>query len=107
MQVGLHQFNADSIEWLLDAVKQQQHTRSSLAQELCERENWRNAKGQLCLAQARKALPKLARELDLALPAPSCAPPNHFDPQSLPKFENLSLRCGLGGARRVVAAAGH
>ena len=95
MQVGLHQFSADSIEWLLDAVKHQQHTRSSLAQELCERENWRNAKGQLCLAQARKALPKLALKLDLALPAPSCAPPNHFDPLSLPKFEDRSLCCTL------------
>ena len=66
MQVSLHQFNADSIKWMLDAVKHQQHTCSLLALELGERENWRNEKRQLCLAHARKALPKPAKPKDSA-----------------------------------------
>ena len=45
-------------------------TRSSLTRGLCEREDWRNAKGALCLASARAALPGLASSLDLVLPAP-------------------------------------
>ena len=53
--------------------------RSSLARGLCERENWRNARGELCLASARSALPGLASALDLTPPAPRHPRPRVLD----------------------------
>ena len=44
-------------------------TRTHLARELCESEDWRNAKGELCLGSARAVLPKLSSTLGLPLPA--------------------------------------
>ncbi len=70
MQVGLHRFHADSIEWFRAAVAEGGRTRRQLAHGLCERENWRNEKGELCLASARRILPKLAEKLGIALPPP-------------------------------------
>ena len=92
MQVGLHRFHADSIEWLRTAVAEGGRTRRQLAQELCERENWRNEKGELCLASARRVLPKLAGKLGIALP-----PPRERLPQKAPTrdFPDLPLRCSL------------
>ena len=92
MQVGLHRFHTDSIEWLRRAVVEGGRTRRQLAHELCERENWRNEKGELCLASARRILPKLAEKLGIALP-----PPRERLPQKAPTrdFPNLSFRCSL------------
>ena len=68
-------------------------TRHGLARELCERENWRNPRGVACLAQASKALPRLAATLKLSLPAARPMP-------SLPvaaerAFPDLTLTCRL------------
>ena len=92
MQVGLHQFHQDSIKWLRRAVGEEGCTRRRLAHELCVREDWRNRKGDLCLASARQILPKLAKKLGIALP-----PPQERMPQKAPTrdFPDLSLRCGL------------
>ena len=43
-------------------------SRASLGRELCARDGWRNARGALCAASARKALPRLAAALGLSLP---------------------------------------
>ena len=69
MQVGLHQFSPDSVAWMRKAVDSGEHSRTSLAHELCEVEDWRNSAGELCLALARKVLPRLADSLGLVLPA--------------------------------------
>ena len=60
MQVGLHQFHAEVIEWLSKAVLEEGRTRSSLARDLCALEDWTGDRGEPCLASARKALPVLA-----------------------------------------------
>ncbi|MCY4150739.1 MAG: hypothetical protein OXE94_00700 [Aestuariivita sp.] len=43
----------------------------SIVIELCEREDWRNDSGDLCLVSACLALPAIARRLQLELPAAS------------------------------------
>ena len=70
MQVGRHHFCSESLEWLKRQVSAGSLSRSALAEGLCERENWVNARGEFCLASARKALPALCDWLKLALPAP-------------------------------------
>ena len=69
MQIGLHHFNVTTIDWFTAAVKSGDWSRHALARGVCERENWRNARGTLCEAQARKTLPRLAQRLGLTLPA--------------------------------------
>ena len=68
MRIGTRQLRPDTSAWLKGALESGVCTRSSLATELCERENWRNPLGAPCLASARTALPKLAAKLGLALP---------------------------------------
>ncbi len=69
MRIGFRHLST-AVDWLKAASAAEGSTRSSLARGLCEREDWRNAKGELCLASARAALPDLAASLDIALPAP-------------------------------------
>ena len=68
MKVGLRQFSNQSIESFKQAVGSGEFTRSGLARKLCELTDWRNKKGDRCLAQARKALPELASQLSITLP---------------------------------------
>ena len=68
MRIGLRQYTAATVDWLKAALGAGDCTRTSLARELCEREDWRNAKGNLCLASARAVLPKLSSALGLPLP---------------------------------------
>ncbi len=99
MQIGLRQFEADVIEWLKAAAGGGEHTRSSLARQLCERSGWRNAKGELCQAQARKILPQLASALSIQLPAPSGAVPR---PAELAQYAAApSIDCELAQLGRV------
>ena len=70
MQVGRHHFCSESLEWLKRQVSAGSLSRSALAEGLCEREDWVNARGEFCLASARKALPVLCDRLKLPLPAP-------------------------------------
>ncbi len=50
-------------------------SRAALGRGVCEREDWRNGKGEYCTASARKALPELAAHLKLPLPPPQPGPP--------------------------------
>ena len=49
-------FGAGIGVWLRTAVAEEGRTRGSLAQDLCEAADWRNAKGDLCLASRVLAL---------------------------------------------------
>ncbi|MXY68096.1 MAG: DUF4338 domain-containing protein [Acidobacteriia bacterium] len=62
------------LQW---ALQRGGFSRAGSARELCERDGWRNPRGKLYAASARKALPRLAKQLGLALPpiqvrGPSC-----------------------------------
>ena len=67
-------FGAEIGAWLRQAVTEEGCSRGSLARGLCEAMDWRNAKGKLCLASARRALPDLAADLGIELPAARKAP---------------------------------
>ena len=96
MQVGLHQFHADTIAWLSGAVLEEGRTRSSLARDLCALEDWTGARGEPCLASARKTLPVLADRLGLALPAARVAfGRGRCGDAPVEAFPDLSLRCRL------------
>lgn len=75
MQIGVRRYEHEVVEWFRRSAASPDYTRARLARELCERTDWRNVKGELCEAQARKALPKLARELRVKLPEPSSRRP--------------------------------
>ena len=93
MQIGLRQFENDVVEWFKGASVSGDYTRSALARQLCELSDWRSSKGELCEAQARKILPKLASELSIRLPASSAAVPSS---SQLPDYaEHPPLHCGL------------
>ncbi len=74
MRIGLRHFSADSIEWFKKAAADPEQTRYGLAMGLCERDNWRNSQGELCLASARKNLPEIAKAAGVSLPAPVSLP---------------------------------
>ena len=69
MQVGLRHINAGTVAWLKDAVREANRSRYSLALELCEREGWRNARGELVLSAGFRAVLRIAERLGLDLPA--------------------------------------
>ena len=96
MQVGLHQFHADTIEWLSKAVLEEGRTRSSLARDLCALEDWTGDRGEHCLASACKALPVLADRLGLALPAARSAfGRGRCEGAPIEGYPDLSLCCRL------------
>ena len=79
MRVGLRMLKPATVRWLRQALELGQLSRAALARELCARDQWNNARGKPCAASARKALPQLAAQLGLALPAagnavPACRP---------------------------------
>ena len=75
MRVGLRLFRPETVAWLRAALQQGQLSRAALGRGICEQEDWRNPKGDYCTSSARKALPALAAELQLPLPAPQPGPP--------------------------------
>ena len=75
MEKVQRRFGAGIGVWLRQAAAEEGCTRGSLARGLCEAADWRNAKGELCLASARRALPALAADLGVGLPEPGRAPP--------------------------------
>ena len=94
MRIGLRQFSLDTIAWLKMAVEAGDCTRSSLARELCDRENWHNALGHACLASARAALPKLAASLELTLPEPRAMGGVTAESQAVPQdYPDRTLNC--------------
>ncbi len=68
MRIGLRMLKPETVQWLQRALQQGGCSRAGLARELCERDGWRNPRGKLCAASARKALLRLAEQLGLALP---------------------------------------
>ena len=95
MQIGLRQFETEVIEWFKRAATGGDYTRSALARELCERSEWRNPKGQLCEAQARKVLPKLASEVSIKLPkAGARVSPSAWLPYQAPQVQCTLAQLG-------------
>ncbi len=68
MRVGLRVLQPTTEKWLRGALQEGVLTRTALARGLCEQDGWRNQRGRYCESSARKALPRLADELGLALP---------------------------------------
>ena len=75
VRVGLRIFRPQTVAWLREALLQGQLSRAALGRGVCEREDWRNRKGESCTASARKALPALAAQLGLELPLAQPGPP--------------------------------
>ncbi len=57
MQIGMRQYDQETVDWFRQVVARGETTRTQLASQLCERLDWRNAKGELCESSARKVLP--------------------------------------------------
>ncbi len=96
MRIGLRHYTAGTVDWLKATLGTGDCTRTSLARELCEREDWRNAKGELCLASARAVLPKLSSAL--GLPLPEALPMGSIDAGSLAPsldYPDRVLSCSL------------
>ena len=116
MQIGLRRISSDTVEWFKAACLGKvsgRPSRSAMASELCERENWRGAGGGLCSASARKLPPKLAESPGAELPAPGAQPScSHCRPES--GYPDKALACGLAAlgevsvnpCRRASAGAG-
>ncbi len=75
MRVGLRIFRPQTMAWLREALQAGVLSRAALGRGVCEQEDWRNRKGEYCTASARKALPELAADLKLPLPAARPGPP--------------------------------
>ena len=98
MQIGLRHLSAGTVEWLKGASGETDRTRHSLARELCERENWRNPRGVPCLAQASKALSRLADKVGISLPEARpmpCRTPGTLGGEVERGYPDLALRCRL------------
>ena len=74
MQIGMQQISAEAAEWFAAACGDAGQTRMSLARGVCEMMDWRGPTGDLCLASARRMLPRLAAALDVRLPAAQAMP---------------------------------
>ncbi|MYG81630.1 MAG: IS4 family transposase [Gemmatimonadetes bacterium] len=94
MQIGMRQVSSETIEWFGTACNGGGLSRTALAHEFCERENWTNRVGKLCLASARKLLPALAENLGVRLPEAEAL---EFDPHARPAsdFPDRSVSCPL------------
>ncbi len=60
MRIGMRMLSGETVSWLRDALAAGEVTRGQLARGVCERENWRNDRKQLCLSSASKGLGALA-----------------------------------------------
>ena len=93
-------------------------SRAALGRGVCEREDWRNPRGEYCTASARKVLPALAAQLDLPLPParagpPACHPRSSPDPPgsstglsgSLEALGEVRVRLARTAAQRRLCAA--
>ncbi len=104
MEVGLHQFHAQAIGWFQKAVSTPGISRNALARELCERGQWNDTTGELCVASARKALPILAARLGVVFagnttpaPTPQIAGLRSRNPANSPRtVSDLCLNLAIG-----------
>ena len=101
MQIGMRQVSAETMEWFGTACNG-----GALARGLCERESRLGQAGRLCLASARKILPKLAERLGARLPEAEAL---ELDPRArpAPDFPDSSVACTLRelGALSLVPVA--
>lgn len=100
MQIGLHNFSSETIEWFKGAAKDPLATRYGLARELCERDDWRNSLGELCLGSARKMLPRIADRAKVSLPEARPLPPGMVGGRSLSiktDYPDLEVNATLEG----------
>ncbi len=93
MQIGMRQVSSETVEWFGMACKGGDLTRTALARELCELENWHGRVGRPCLASARKLLPTLAERLGVRLPEATALDPHD---RPAPDFPDSSVACALG-----------
>ncbi len=88
----------DTADWLRKALRKGTLSRAALARRQCELDGWRNPKGELCAASARKGLPGLAAEIGLPLP-PARRPAGGCRPRSRPRAPRgcppVRLQCSL------------
>ncbi len=94
MIIGLRQFSADTVEWFRSACKQGTHARAELTRNLCRREAWLDYRGQPNAAMVRKVMPRLAAELDVALPARRSSPPTSCR-RPAAAYPDQTLSCSL------------
>ena len=94
MQIGMRQISAETVAWFETACTSGDLSRTALAHELCLKKNWFGRVGRLCLASARKLLPRLAEELGVRLPE---AEAMEFAPHARPSpdFADSSVSCSL------------
>ena len=80
MWIGSRILRPESVEWLREELRRGSLSRAALGRGPCERDDWRNGRRELCAASARKALPRLAGQLGLALPPAQSDPPRSCEP---------------------------
>ena len=94
MQIGLRQFSSETVDWFKRACAEGTATRTSLARELCRREQWFDYRGGPNEASARKLLPNLASALSVELPkAGEWRGDSHARPEV--GYPDKVLDCGL------------
>ena len=103
MQIGLRHFGSETIGRVITASKEPGATRCGLARLLCEVSDWRDSRGRLAVASARKLLPKLASKAGFRLPAAKPGIPTAAARVSAPEGLGAvaGLRCGLRDLGRV------
>ncbi len=97
MQIGLRHFGAQTIARVVAASEEPGATRCGLARLLCELADWKDSKGRLALASARKVLPKVAAKAGFRLPEARPGVPEAAARVPAPDgLEAISaLRCGI------------
>ena len=97
MQIGLRHFGAQTITRVVAASEEPGATRCGLARLLCELADWKDSKGRLALASARKVLPKVAAKAGFRLPEARPGVPEAAARVPAPDgLEAISaLRCGI------------
>ena len=112
MRIGLRILQPETVQWLRQELEQGELSRAGLGRELCERDGWRNPRGALCAASARKALPRLAAALGLSLPPAQpgpprrgCGPASSASPLPLTAFCGSLESLGAVGVRVADTAA--
>ena len=75
----------ETVQWLAGELGKGGVTRVQLARGLCEREAWRNQRGELCVASASKGLRGVSEALGLELPRPRQQRPEWGAAAELPR----------------------
>ena len=99
MQIGLRHFSDRTLTWLEGAAREPGRTRGSLARDLCAEAGWVNARGEPCVAQAQRALPRLAEGLGIGLPEARprpAVPPGEAGGRVESGYPDVELTAALG-----------